>query len=113
MIKRKVREMEVVQDLNKYAVQLYGEKNEHEFSLKVVSNKIDSLKSKARDFYKKYTASTQTGAAVGDGCGGNAGNLDLAAAGAKWGNFKSGFFVSPSPSRAIMNPKFLEILVRM
>ena len=57
MIKRKVREMEVVQALNKYAVQLYGEKNEHEFSLKVVSNKID-LKSKARDFYKKYTAST-------------------------------------------------------
>ena len=73
MIKRKVREMEVVQALNKYAVQLYGEKNEHEFSLEVVSNKID-LKSKARDFYKKYTASTQTGAAVGDGCGGNAGN---------------------------------------
>eukprot|EP00117_Sycon_ciliatum_P043255 scpid95198/ scgid5362/ len=88
MIKRKVREMEVVQALNKYAVQLYGEKNEHEFSLKVVSNKINNLKSKARDFYKKYTASTQTGAAVGDGCGGNAGSLDLAAAGAKWGNFK-------------------------
>ena len=88
MIKRKVREMEMVEALNKYAVQLYGEKNEHEFSLKVVSNKIDNLKSKARDFYKKYTVSTQTGAAVGDGCGGNAGNLDLAAAGAKWGNFK-------------------------
>ena len=51
---------EVVQALNKYAVQLYGEKNEHEFSLKVVSNKIDNLKSKVRDFYKKYTASTQT-----------------------------------------------------
>ena len=172
MIKRKVRELEVVQALNKYAVKLYRDKNEHEFSLEVVSNKID-LKSKARDFYKKYTASTQTGAAVGDGCGGNAGNLDLAAAGAEWGNFKlwhktfsdvpgygpisslssaqvlsvpaspvrvfvreinaksllrrlssrtggilqqrseKGFFVSPSPPRAIMNPKFLEILVRM
>ena len=79
--------LEVVQALNKYAVKLYRDKNEHEFSLEAVSNKID-LKSKARDFYKKYTASTQTGAAVGDGCGGNAGNLDLAAAGAEWGNFK-------------------------
>ena len=61
MMKRTKKEKEIADKLNLYAKEI-GE--DMEFSHSIVHNKIDNLKSKAKEHYKKFRRATATGSAV-------------------------------------------------
>ena len=83
MKKRKVKEREISEKLNEYLRELHGDDVEPLTPL-VVKNKIDNLKAKAKEFYRKFTAATSTGSS-GDAAAG----LDLDSAARAWANFRT------------------------
>eukprot|EP00117_Sycon_ciliatum_P028335 scpid101738/ scgid22792/ len=85
MKKRTVKEREITATINEYARELYGPDVE-EFPQSVIHNKIDNLKAKAREHYRKFKVETGTGAAVIDpGCDSA---YDLEGAFSNWANFR-------------------------
>ena len=81
MMKRTKKEKEIADKLNLYAKEI-GE--DIEFSHSIVHNKIDNLKSKAKEHYKKFRRATATGSAV-DSTSDEA--FDLEKAYNMWANF--------------------------
>ena len=95
MMKRAKKE--IAEKLNLYAKEI-GENME--FSPSVVHNKIDNLKSKAKDHYKKFRRATATGSAV-DPTSDEA--FDLQQAYTMWTNFRTSFnMASPVPRCSMM-----------
>lgn len=86
MVKRSVKEKEITGMINAYARELYGQ-DADEFAVNVIHNKIDNLKAKAREHYRKFRRETCTGAPVEDP--GSDAAYDMEAAFANWGNFKT------------------------
>ena len=87
MMKRAVAEKRIADELNLYAKQLSGGDQEMIYTAAIVHNKIDNLKTKARDQYKKYRKKTATGSPAGDASEDS--SYDLGTAFATWTNFKS------------------------
>ena len=85
MMKRSVKEKEVAEALTAYSRQL-GD-TESVYTASVIHSKIDNLKTKAKEHYKRFRRMTATGRPVGDPS--EDGAFDLAAAVATWSNFKT------------------------
>ena len=83
IMKRTKKEKEIADKLNLYAKEI-GE--DMEFSHSITHNKIDNLKSKAKEHYKKFRRATATGSAV-DSTSDEA--FDLEKAYNMWANFRT------------------------
>ena len=79
MMKRSQKEKEIAEELNKYGTSIGLDVD---FNGKIIHNKIDNLKSKAKDLYRKFQSATTTGSAV-------TGEVDLEGAYASWANFRT------------------------
>lgn len=84
MMKRSKKEKEIAQKLNLYAKAI-GEADV-DISQSVVHNKLDNIKAKAKEHYKRFKKATATGSAV-DSTSDDA--YDLEKAFALWGNFRT------------------------
>eukprot|EP00117_Sycon_ciliatum_P010189 scpid100544/ scgid12188/ len=85
MVRRSVKEKEIGEALTRFARQL--DNTDVEFTASVVHHKIDNLKAKAKEHYKKYRKMTATGSPAGDA--GDDAAYDLTAAYATWTNFRT------------------------
>eukprot|EP00117_Sycon_ciliatum_P009588 scpid100057/ scgid11820/ len=63
MVRRSVKEKEIGEALTRFARQL--DNTDVEFTASVVHHKIDNLKAKAKEHYKKYRKMTATGSPAG------------------------------------------------
>ena len=81
MKKRKTKEKEIAEELTLYARSLGLQIT---YDQTMIHNKIDNLKSKAREMYKKYKKATSTGSAAPDG----EDSIDFEEASRSWSNFK-------------------------
>ena len=61
MKKRSVKEKVIAVKLNLFGRELYGDKFQNEITVPIVHNKLDNLRTKAREQYKKYRRHTATG----------------------------------------------------
>ena len=86
MKKRSLKEKEMTAKINLYAKELDGA-DAPEFEVGVIHNKIDNVKSKAREHYRKYLRETATGSSAADP--GSDAAYDLESAYANWGNFRA------------------------
>ena len=84
-MKRMLKEKEMAVKLSDYARELHGEGAE-EVTQQAVHNKLDNLKAKAREHYKRFQKKTSTGSAVADPGSDEA--YDLEAAFQNWANFR-------------------------
>lgn len=86
MLKRSLAERQIADKLNDYAKEI-GLGSDVVFTGPIVHSKVDNLKTKAKELYKRYRRRTATGSPVGDP--GKDDSYDLQAAIACWTNFKS------------------------
>lgn len=79
MMKRAQKEKEIAEELNRYGKSIGVDVD---YNAKIIHNKVDNLKSKAKDLYRKFQVSTATGSSASN-------DVDFAAACTSWANFKT------------------------
>ncbi len=65
MMKRSAKEKEIALQLTSFEEETFGKEKATNYTASMMHNKVDNLKSKAKELYRKYRRSTATGSPAG------------------------------------------------